>query len=84
MRLNMKKKEQKYRPGYHPNSLANLTSKTGRKPEFGARKKTRGVTLTDEAWEKLQLLASEHSCSSVSDLVERISRGLVEISTKSA
>jgi len=80
----MEKKDKTYRPGLHPNSLANLTAKTGRKPDFGARKKTRGVTLTDEGWEKLKLLAREHNCSSVSDLMERISRGLVELSDKTA
>ena len=80
----MKKKEKKYKPGLHPNSLANLTSKSGRKPDFGERKKTRGVTLTDEGWENLKLLASEYDCSSVSDLMERISRGLLEIPARSA
>ena len=71
--------EQKYSKGEHPNSLSNLTYHQGRKSDFGQRKKTRGVSLTDEGWENMKLLASEHGCSSVSDFLEKIARGIMEV-----
>ncbi len=69
----------KYTPGEHPNSLANLTYHKGRKSDFGERKKTRGVSLTDEGWNRMKLLAEEYGCSSVSEFLEKVARGLVEV-----
>ena len=71
--------KQKYSQGEHPNSLSNLTYHQGRKSDFGQRKKTRGVSLTDEGWEKMKALASKHGCSSVSDFLEKIDREIVEV-----
>lgn len=70
---------QKYTQGEHPNSLANLTYHKGRKRDFGERKKTRGVSLTDEGWNRMKLLAEEYGCSSVSEFLEKVARGLVEV-----
>ncbi len=69
----------KYTQGEHPNSLANLTYHKGRKSDFGERKKTRGVSLTDEGWNRMKLLAEEYGCSSVSDFLEKVARGVVEV-----
>ena len=69
----------KYSQGEHPSSLANLTYHQGRKSDFGQRKKTRGVSLTDEGWNRMKLLAEEYGCSSVSDFLEKVARGLVEV-----
>jgi hypothetical protein len=69
----------KYTQGEHPNSLANLTYHKGRQSDFGERKKTRGVSLTDEGWNRMKLLAELYGCSSVSDFLEKVARGLVEI-----
>jgi hypothetical protein len=71
--------EQKYSHGQHPNSLSNLTYHQGRKTDFEQRKKTRGVSLTDEGWENMKSLAREHGCSSVSDFLEKIARGIMEV-----
>jgi hypothetical protein len=71
--------EHKYSQGEHPNSLSNLTYHQGRKCDFGQRKKTRGVSMTDEGWENMKSLASEHGCSSVSDFLEKIARGVMKI-----
>ena len=70
---------QKYSQGQHPNSLSNLTYRQGRKRDFGQRKKTRGVSLTDEGWENIKLLASKQGCSSVSDFLEKIARGIIKL-----
>lgn len=69
----------KYKQGEHPNSLKNLTYHQGRKAKYGQNKSKRGVTLTDEGWEGIQNLAIEHGCSSASDFLEKVGRGLVEI-----
>ncbi len=69
----------KYTQGQHPKSLANLTYHQGRKSNFGERKKTRGVSLTDEGWNRMKLLAEEYGCSSVSDFLEKVARGLIEV-----
>ncbi len=69
----------KYTQGQNPRSLANLTYHQGRKSDFGERKKTRGVSLTDEGWNNMKLLAKEYGCSSVSDFLEKVARGLVEV-----
>jgi len=73
----MNEASDKYSQGQHPNSLANLTYHQGRKSEYGTKKKTRGVTLTDEGWEHLKFLANQHGCSSVSDFLEKIGRGVI-------
>ena len=71
--------QKKYTQGEHPNSLSNLTYHQGRTSDFGERKKTRGVSLTDEGWNRMKLLANEYGCNSVSDFLEKVARGLVEV-----
>ncbi len=71
--------QKKYTQGEHPHSLSNLTYHQGRKSDFGERKKTRGVSLTDEGWNRMKLLANEYGCNSVSDFLEKVARGLVEV-----
>ena len=69
----------KYAPGTNPQSLANLTYHEGRKCDFKTPKKQHTITVTDEAWTRLKSLAAETGCASVSDLLEKITRGIVEI-----
>ncbi len=71
--------EKKYSPGTHPNSLGNLNYRGGRPKSFGSKKKQRTLTVTEEGWEGLQLLIEKADCKSVSDLLEKLGRGLVEI-----
>lgn len=71
--------QEKYTPGQNPNSLANLTYHKGRTSDYGTRKSKRGVSLTDEGWNGIKLLADEHGCTSVSDFLEKVGRGLVEV-----
>ena len=68
-----------HKQGKHPNSLKNLTYHEGRKAKYGKNKSKRGVTLTDEGWEGIRNLAVEHGCSSASDFLEKIGRGLMEV-----
>ncbi len=70
---------EKFPKGQHPNSLANLTYHKGRKSNYGTPKSKRGVTLTDEGWNGIKVLAEQHGCSSVSDFLEKVGRGLVEV-----
>jgi hypothetical protein len=69
-----------YSPGRHPNTLANLTYHEGRPTIFDSPKKRRNVSVTEEGWKGLQPLMEETGCKSVSDLLEKLGRGLVKIS----
>jgi len=71
--------EAKHKPGEHPNSLANLNYRGGRSKAFGVEKKQRYLTITDEGWEGIQLVAKAAGCGSVSDLLEKIGRGQIKL-----
>ena len=71
--------EKQYLKGKHPNSLANLNYRGGRPKSFGAKKKQRTLTVTEEGWEGLKPLIEELECKSVSDFLELAGRGLLEI-----
>ncbi|MDJ0716847.1 MAG: hypothetical protein QNJ54_21975 [Prochloraceae cyanobacterium] len=76
----------KYKQGKHPNSLKNLVpgvSGSGRKTQYGSKKKKRGIYLTDESFDNLTELAQKYGCSSVSDLLEKFSRGMILIDATS-
>jgi hypothetical protein len=60
----------------HPNSLANL----GTRPLlFEEKKKTRTVTVTEEGWKAIKQKAKDAGCSSISDFIEKVARGQIEI-----
>lgn len=67
----------KYPPGQHPNSQANLTYHSGRPKAFGADKKKRYLSVTDEGWEGASVAARAFGCSSVSEFLEKFGRGQV-------
>jgi hypothetical protein len=69
----------KYAPGEHPNSQANLTYHGGRPQAYGTEKKKRYLTVTDEGWEGVQVIAQNWGCASVSDLLEKLGRGKLKI-----
>jgi predicted CopG family antitoxin len=48
-------------------------------PIYGEEKKVRRVTITDTGWEALQALAKEKGLRSVSDLLEKIARGDIDL-----
>ncbi len=74
----------KYKLGEHPNSLRNLALSSGRKAEYGQKKKNRTTSLTDEAWDSLKQLADEHNCSGVSDLFEKVGRGMITLNSETS
>ena len=76
----MRVSEKKYAPGHHPHSQANLTYHEGRPLAFGAQKKKRNLTVTEEGWEGLKSIIKEVGCSSVSEFLEKVGRGQVKIS----
>jgi hypothetical protein len=45
----------------------------------GCIKKTRTVTVTDEGWLGFDRLAKQHGCSSKSELLEKLGRGLIKL-----
>lgn len=63
----------------HQNSLANLTHRDGRPPIFGKRKKQHSVTVTEEGWNGVVEVIEAAGCSSVSEFLERLGRGEVNI-----
>jgi hypothetical protein len=70
----------KYSPGHHPNSQANLNYRGGRPKVFDSEKKRRNISVTEEGWEGLQPIVEELGCKSVSDLLEKLGRGVVKLS----
>jgi hypothetical protein len=70
----------KHAHGKHPNTLANLTYHEGRPLAFGEAKKRRNLSVTEEAWIGLQPIVEELGCNSVSDLLEKLGRGVVKLS----
>ena len=65
--------------GRHPNSLDNLTYNAGRPTQYDSSKKTRSVTVTEEGWVGFAQLAKQHGCSSRSELVEKLGRGIIKL-----
>lgn len=63
--------------GEHPNSLANLNG--GRPTLFGKKKKPKNITVTEEAWDGVSSLAQKSGCKSVSELIEKLGRGEVQL-----
>ena len=65
--------------GRHPNSLENLTYNGGRPTQYDSNKKTRSVTVTEQGWVGFAELAKQHGCSSRSELVEKLGRGIIKL-----
>jgi hypothetical protein len=65
--------------GKHPNSLKNLTYNGGRPKQYDSSKKTRTVTVTEEGWVGFDKLAKQHGCSSRSELLEQLGRGIIKL-----
>ena len=47
--------------------------------KYGSNKKTRTVTVTDEGWQGFEQLAKQYGCSSKSELLEKLGRGLIKL-----
>lgn len=69
----------KYTPGSHPNSRANLTYHKGRPKVFSTTKKKRNLTVTEEGWEGLKPVLESTGCNSVSEFLEKVGRGQIEV-----
>ena len=74
----MKKKQ--YTRGKHPHSQENLALSEGRPCLYSSPKKKRNISMTEEGWEDLKILAKNLGYPSVSEFLEKISRGQVKIS----
>ena len=72
---------EKYSKGKHPNSLANLKPGKGGRPKGfkGVEKKRRSLTVSDDGWEGILPVIKQVGCNSVSDFLEKLGRGEVEI-----
>ncbi len=73
----MAKVVERYSPGQHPNSQANLTYHGGRPPAYGENKRKRYLSVTDEGWDGVQAAVRAAGCSSVSEFLEKLGRGEV-------
>ena len=78
MRPMAKKKKSAYKPGEHPNSLANLIH-SGRPKVYGAEKKQRYLSVTEEGWNGAKGVAEMVDCTGVSDLIEKLGRGELKV-----
>lgn len=63
----------------HPNSLANLTKHDGRPQQYEAKKQNKSICITPQSWEALAQLAEKHGCSSRSDFIEKLARGVIKL-----
>ena len=72
----------KYPPGKNPNSLKNLQAGYGAKPRGfdSEEKKRRSLTVTDTGWEGMKLVIAEYGCKSVSEFMEKVGRGQLDLS----
>ncbi len=68
-----------YKRGRHPKSLENLRP-DAHKPEYGEKKKSRGIALTDTGTDGLKALARERNLS-LGEFLERIGRGQIQVET---
>jgi hypothetical protein len=64
----------------HPNSLANL-KREGKELTYGEPKRDRRLTVTPTGWEGAKAAVKEWGFSSLSDFLEQIGRGNVQIAT---
>jgi hypothetical protein len=71
---------QKYSPGEHPNSQANLVYHEGRPKVFGTKKLKRNLTVTETGWLGLQPIIQQVGCNSVSEFLEKVGRGELKVS----
>jgi len=69
-----------YKLGTHPNSLANLT-RSGRPKAYNADKKQRYLSVTEEGWNGVKELLIETECKSVSELLEKLGRKELKITS---
>jgi len=78
----MKTDKSKYSKGKHPNSLANLKPGSGGRPKgyLSQQKKRRNLTVTEEGWEGVKPIIKKFGCSSVSEFLEKLGRGEIELS----
>jgi len=74
----MKKSKSKYAPGEHPNSQANLTNR-GRGLEYGQKKEPHMIRVTDDGWKGISRQIEKLGERSLSDFIERLGRGHIEI-----
>lgn len=70
--------EKKVKPGKHPNSLKNLKL-GGNKLRYEQPKKRRSISLTDEGWDKCRQLTKENFGLSVSEFMEQLGRGEIDL-----
>ena len=73
-----RKKKSVYKQGEHPNSLANLIH-SGRPKTYGAEKKQRYLSVTEEGWDGVKDVVKKVDCTSVSDLLEKLGRGDLKV-----
>jgi len=70
--------EKKIKPGKHPNSLQNLKL-GGNKLRYEQPKKRRNISLTDEGWDKCRQLSKQNFGLSVSEFMEQLGRGDIDL-----
>lgn len=66
----------------NPRSLENLKHE-GRPPAFEEEKKRRTLTVTDSGWEGAMAVAKGLDCRGVSELIELIGRGQLQVNNVS-
>lgn len=78
-----KPQSQSRKTNINPRSLENLKHE-GRPPAFEEEKKRRTLTVTDSGWEGAVAVAKGLGCRGVSELLELIGRGQLQVGAPSS
>lgn len=74
----MPKQDSQPKRAINPRSLENLKHE-GRPPAFEEKKKRRTLTVTDSGWDGTMTVAKTLGCRGVSELIELIGRGQLQV-----
>lgn len=74
----MKDSTKSYKRGEHPNSQKNLSNK-GRGLQYGQKKAPHMIRVTKDGWEGVSKQIEKLGERSLSDFVERLGRGHIEV-----
>lgn len=71
--------KKKHKRRIHPNSLANLTKHEGRPQQYESKKVRKNISMTPEGWNGIGELAQKYGCSTRSEFLEKLGRGLIKL-----
>lgn len=80
--MRRRKKIKVEKKGFNPKSLENL-NRSGRQVYYNEEKVCRNLTVSSTAWDKLPAIAEDAECPSISEFVEQVGRGFIQLQVSS-